>query len=254
MGWWNTGFESAKNAYDYDEGGAGKGPRRFWMPPDATRRIIFLDDNPVTFWEHQFKLNGNWRNYEPCKRRNKQDNSCALCERYPDENPSFVGLLSIINMTSWESKKGREINFKRELLVAKLGGKDKPGMLKRIERKKKEHGRLKGVVFDAYRSGAKTEAIGDEYTMIEMVDPADLAKYGKAKLAEWVNRINENLDPKDQVTLDKLWERDPWTPFNYDDILTMRSNDELRVLLGSGGGNGKDGGDDSSDADEDAPY
>jgi hypothetical protein len=251
MGWWNTGFESAKNAYDYDEGGQ-HGPRRFWMPSEATRRIIFLDENPVTYWEHNFKLNGNWRNWEPCKKRNKQDNSCALCERYPDVFPSFVGILSIINMTAWESRKGREINFKRELLVAKLGGKDKPGILKRLERKKKEHGRLRGAIFDVYRSGAKVESVGDEYTMIEMVEPADIVKYGKAKLAEWVAHVNENLDPKDQVNLDKLWERDPWTPFDYDSVLSMRSNEELKALLGSAGNGG--GGDDSSSADEDAPY
>lgn len=250
MGWWSTGFDSAKNAYDYDD--SQKGTRRFWVPAEQTRRIMFLDNDPVTYWEHHFKHNGSWNNFEPCKIRNKMDSVCAICARYPETNPSFVGLLTIINMTPWESKKGREGCYNRELFVAKLGSKEKPGILKRIERKKKEHGRLRGVIFDVYRSGAKAESVGDEYTMIEAVDVDDIVKYGKAKIAEWAERVNAGKDPKDKVTIDKMWEYNPWVPFDYDkDILKVRSNDELRIFLGSGS-SAAEGQDNESD--DDIPY
>jgi len=213
MGWFNTGFESSSHAYDYDD--SNKGPRRFWMPPETQKRVIFLDDDPTTFWEHNFKHKGSWKNWEPCKKRNRMDDNCALCERYPDRKPSFIGLLSVISMTPWESKQGREFCYGRELFAAKLGGKDKPGVLKKLERMKKQHGGLTGCVFDIYRSGGKTESVGDEFTLVEKIAPKDIAAFGKKHLKEWVQRINENIDdPEKYLTLDKMWERHPWEPYN----------------------------------------
>lgn len=252
MGWFNTGFESASHAYDYDEG--SKGPRRYWMPPDSEKRVIFLDDDPTTFWEHNFKHKGSWKNWEPCKKRNRMDNDCALCDRYPDRKPSFIGLLSVINMTPWESKQGREFCYGRELFAAKLGGKDKPGVLKKLERLKKQHGGLTGCVFDIYRSGGKTESVGDEFTLVEKIAPKEIAAFGKKHLKEWVQRINESIDdPEKYLTLDKLWERHPWEPYNYSEILEVRSNEALKVMFSMAApGDDEDSGSDS--ADEDAPY
>lgn len=251
MGWFNTGFESTGSAYDYDDG--PKGPRRYWMPADTEKRVIFLDDVPTTFWEHNFKHGGNWRNWEPCKFRNKMDDSCAVCDRYPDRKPSFIGMLSVINLTTWQSRDGKEFCYGRELFVAKLGGKDKPGVLKKLERLKKQHGGLTGCIFDIYRSGGKTESVGDEFTLVEKIDPKKMAAYGKAQLKEWVQYVNEQIeDPENYLTLDKLWERAPWTPFDYGEILTVRSNEELRAMFGAAGSEDGDGG--SSAADDDVPY
>jgi len=252
MGWFNTGFESSNNAYDFDDG--PKGPRRFWMPPDTDKRVIFLDDNPTTFWEHNFKHNGSWRNYEPCKVRNRMDGECAVCKRYPDRKPSFIGMLTVINMTPWESKQGRSFCFGRELFVAKLGGKDKPGVLKKLERIKKQNGGLAGCIFDIYRSGGKTESVGDEFTLVEKIPPKEIIAYGKTQLKEWAKEVNEAIsDPEKYVTLDKLWERAPWEPYEYGEILEVRSNEELDAMFGAArpDENG-DGG--SSKNDEEAPY
>lgn len=251
MGWFNTGFESTDNAYSYDDG--PKGPRRFWMPPETEKRFLFLDENPVTYWEHNFKHNGNWRNWEPCKKRNRMDDECAVCDRYPDRKPSFIGMLTGINMTPWEARDGREFCYGRELFVSKLGGKDKPGILKKLERLKKQHKGLTGCIFDIYRSGGKTESVGDEFTLVEKIPPAKLEAYAKKTLKEWVAQVNEGIDdPEKYITLDKLWERAPWVPFDYGEILEVRSNEELRAMLGSASGPDDDGG--SSAADSDAPY
>lgn len=254
MGWWNTGFESQDNAWDFNDGKAG-GPRRFWMPPEVEKRVLCLDDNPQTYWEHNFKYKGSWMNWEPCKIRNRIEDDCELCDRYPDRYPAFLGLLSCINMTPWENKKGQEFCYARELIAAKMGGKDKPGMLKKLERLKKQHGGLTGAIFDIYRSGAKTESIGDEWTLVEKIPPKEIASFGKKMLKEWVEKVNENIeDPEKHLTVEKLWDRYPWEPFDYEEVIKMRSNEELRVMLGSSttDDDNDDGG--SSAADQDAPY
>jgi len=254
MGWFSTGFDSIDNAYDFDSG--SRGPRRFWMPPESEKRIIFLDNDPATYWEHNFKFNGSWQNWEPCKIRNKRENVCEVCKRYPDKKPSFVGMFTVINMTAWTSKHGGEFCFGRELFVAKLGGKDKPGVLKKLARLKKQHGELTGCIFDTYRSGGLTEVIGDEFTFVEKIDKKKIESYGKKLLKEWAEEINENIeDPEKHITLDKLWERAPWEPYDYDEILEMRSNEELKAMFGSGSTEGEEEGNDgSSSADEDVPY
>lgn len=253
MGWFNTGYESTENAYDFDSG--ARGPRRFWMPADTEKRVLFLDDNPVTYWEHNFRHGGNWRNWEPCKHRNKISDTCAVCERYPDRKPSFIGIHSVINLTPWTSQRGFEFCYGRELFVAKLGGKDKPGVLKKLERLKKQHGGLNGCIFDIYRSGGKTESVGDEFTFIEKIDPKKIVAYGKQQLKEWVVRVNENIeDPENYVTLDKLWERAPWEPFDYNEILEVRSNEELRAMFGAAGAAEDESGDGNSRLDDDIPY
>jgi hypothetical protein len=188
-----------------------------------------------------------------CKKRNRMDDDCAVCDRYPDRKPSFIGMLSVINMTPWESKQGREFCYGRELFVAKLGGKDKPGVLKKLERLKKQHGGLTGCVFDIYRSGGKTESVGDEFTLVEKIEPKDIAAFGKRHLKEWAQRINEQIDdPEKYLTLDKLWERAPWEPYDYSEILEVRSNEELRVMFSTAGTADDDIEDDS--VDEDVPF
>lgn len=253
MGWFNTGFESSGNAYDFDDG--LRGPRRYWMPADTEKRVIFLDDNPTTYWEHNFKHNGSWKNWEPCKNRNRMADDCAVCDRYPDRKPSFIGMLTVINMTAWESKGGREYCFGRELFVSKLGGKDKPGMLKKLERLKKQHGGLTGCIFDIYRSGGKAESVGDEFTLVEKINPSEVEAFGKRHLKEWVEHVNEQIeDPEKYVTLELLWERAPWEPHNYSEILEVRSNEELQVMFGSAAPEGDDDDGGSSKADADTPY
>ena len=257
MGWYNSGFDSTNNAYDYDD--KDKGPRRFWMPPEAEKRIIFLDENPQTYWEHVFKHRGSWKNYEPCKIRNRMDNDCAVCERYPESFPAFIGMFSIINLSIWENNKGMQFCYGRELFVAKLGGKEKPGVLKKMERLKKQNNGLTGCIFDVYRSGKKTESVGDEFTLIEKIEPRKLVEHGKGLIKEWVKKINENIsDPEKHYTLEKFWERNPWVPFNYEEILTFRSNEQLKEMFKLSGKDesSKEKDDSSNDnaLDDSAPY
>lgn len=252
MSWWKSGFEAQKEAYDYDD--SQKGPRRFWMPAETEKRVLMLDDEPQMYWEHIFKHGGSWQNYEPCKIRNRLDNDCVVCDRYPDRKPSFVGMLSCISMTSWETKGGKEFCYGRELIIAKMGSKDKPGMLKKLDRLKKQHDGLTGGIFNLYRAGGKTESIGDEWTFIEKIPKDKIIAKGKEMLKEWAKRVNKSIDdPEKYVTPEKLWERYPWVPFDYDEVINIRSNEELKVMFGSSTSDDNDDGG-SKAADDDSPY
>jgi hypothetical protein len=242
MSWFKTGYEATKDAYT--EGGKdGDKTRRHWQPPETTQQLLFLDDDPFLYWEHNFKMNGHWRNQCVCLKRNKIDDVCAVCVRYEDSYPYFIGLHSVINLTPWTSKKGNTYCFQREIFAARLGGKDKPGVLKKLERIKKKHGRLKGLIFDVYRSGAKTENCGDEFELVEKIDPADIPGMAMEKVTKFVAEINANLEKDKQITVESLMKRNPWEPFNYEEEVKPKTNAELREMLG---GKSKDSGDDAS--------
>lgn len=259
MSWWKKGFQAQEHAFDYDA--KQSGPRRFWMPSQVEKVILMLDDDPASYWEHSFKFKGSWQNTEPCKIRNRMDDDCAVCDRYPDRKPSFVGMFSCISMTPWTTKphketgKTRTFNYGRELVVAKMGSKKNPGMLKDLERFKERYEGLTGGIFKVYRKGEKTEVIGNEWTLVEKIPKDQIIEHGKKVLREWAQKVNEEIeDPENYVSLESLWERSPWVPFNYEEIIKIRSNEELKLMFSTSTSDddGDDGG--SKAADEASPY
>jgi len=260
VSWFKTGYEATDHAYDDVP---SKGPSRFWVNVDQTERVIILDDDPMMFWEHKFQANGSWDNYEPCKRNNRMENVCAVCDRFPDKRPYFVGLHTIITLTPNEGKDGRLWCFSRKIFEPKLGGKDRPGTLKKLKRLKEQHGHLRGLVIDCYRSGKQTERVGDDITVVEVIEPDAVVAWVKAQLPDHIKRVNERIDDeKKHMTLEKFLKYNPIEPYNFEEIIKPRSNADLLTLLGgpsssSSGGSGSGQEDNSSDdnaLDEDIPY
>jgi hypothetical protein len=277
MSWFKTGYDAADTAYDDLP---DRGPRRVWMPADATNRFLFLDDEPFCFWEHQFQMNGSWLNWEPCKVRNKMESHCVVCDRYPDRYPYFVGYHSVISLTPWTSDKNRTYCFGRQMYGAKLGGKDKPGVLKKLQRikdlteihgVKKNGGRMRGLIIEARRTGSKTETVGDELTVIDQIDPDAVVAWVKAQIAPHLEVVNEQglaaatakgeADKYKEVTMEKFLEWNPIEPFDFEKLIEPRSNSQLLSLLGGGSGSSEQssggdsgGGSESGGLDDDIPY
>jgi len=230
MSWFKTGYESTKTAWD---GINDFSIRRVWMPPEVTNRFLFLEDDPTCFWEHQFQVNDDWKNWEPCKKRNKMENVCAICDRFPDRKASYVGYHTVISLTPWTDDKGRTWCFGRQMFGAKLGGKDKPGVLKKLERIKQKNGRMRGLVIDCYRSGKKTESVGDEFEIAEKIDPDAVIAWVKSQLPPHVEKINDLRDEsKQEMTVDAFVKINPIEPFNFEEIIKPRTNAELLSMLG----------------------
>lgn len=272
MNWMGTGWGSMDKAWDKVPGKGDRGPQRVWMPPETTQRHLFLDDDPQTLWEHNYKWNEKWKgNHEPCQVRNAIGRECPPCDRYPDRFPYFIGLHSSINMTPWFTKKYHtEVNFRREIYAARMGSKDKPGVLAKLRRLHEEYGRLRGLVFDVYRPGKKTEVCGSEFKLVEKIEPGEIDAYMRDQLNPYVERRNKDVPADKRVTLEGLLKWNPWEPFDFEEVYKPKPIEELRKMFAKGGGasipdfvegsgssGGDDGGGDSDNTDavdDDIPY
>lgn len=257
MSWFSTGYDATETAYD----GLSSGPSRVWMPPETTRQFLFLEDDPTLFWEHQFQVNDSWKNWEPCKKRNKMENVCAICDRFPDRNASYVGYHTVVSLTPWEDDKGNIWCFGRQMFGAKLGGKDKPGVLKKLKRLKAKYGHMRGLVVNCYRSGKKTESVGDEIDVIQAIEPEAVVAWVKSQLPEHIDKVNRKRDPGKEMTVESFLKRNPIEPFNFEEIIKPRSNAELLSMLGGPSmtsqkskSDDRSDGYDQSALDEDVPY
>lgn len=245
--WANRGFEDPDNYNSYGGGGGGDDDRKtfsFFLPdptkqPDkkpVAKMILFLDTIPFAFWEHNFyKITGKSRDKCICLARNGLDErGCPLCDN--EYWPSYVGYLTVIDMGTvvgykggrailegYRGKKDRIWQFDKRLLCAKRGGDDKPGILKKLERKREQHGGdLTGTVWTVSRTGKLVESCGDEWEYVERVKPEEFSAY----LERW---------GADQSKLDL-------TPVDYYAEFVPRSYEDLARVVGGGGNSGGSGG------------
>jgi hypothetical protein len=184
------------------------------------------------------------------------ENVCAICDRFPNRYASYIGYHTVIGLTPWEDKKGNIWCFNRQMFGAKLGGKDKPGVLKKLERIKQKHGRIRGLVIKAYRSGKKTESVGDELTVVEEIEPEAVVAWVKSQLGPHIEQVNEKREPGKEMTIESFLKRNPIEPFNFEEVIKPRSNAELLSMLGgpSTKSNSGSGSEEQSALDEDIPY
>jgi hypothetical protein len=243
MSWGNTGWDTM-DQYDSSGSGGDKkdyGPRRFWMPAQVTKRIMFLDEDPFTFYEHSlWALTKNQDRAICLKKNGIDDRGCPLCDK--DMWPSFIGYFTVIDMgdvkynsdksvrlEGWTSDKGVTYQFGRKLYGAKRGGKDKPGVLQKIRRLAQKKGGLKGTVWDVYRSGSKVESVGDEFEFVERVAEEDWKEY----------LIGQGANPEYLEV----------SGIDYAEVFTPSGYDELSRLAGGTGGYS-----DSQGLDDDIPF
>lgn len=249
MHWSKVGWDGMDTAWE-NVPKRGGGLRRLWMKAGTKSRIMFLDDDPTTGWEHSYKWDGHFNNFEPCVVRNAMGPECPMCTAYVDNQkdsqkkryPYYIGLLTAISLSPDFGKNGLEYNFQRKIFAAKMGGKDKPGVLVKTRKLREKHGRLRGLVFDVERPGAKTEACGSEFDLVEKIDPSEIAAYGQRLVAEYVERWNKQAPPDKQLTVAEKLKRDPWEPVNFEEIYKPKSIAELRRMFAS------------IPVDDDAPY
>lgn len=161
MSWYEKGF-----------GGLDKIPEvkrqnRFWLKPGEEKKVIFLDGEPFTFWEHQVTMNGDFRNYFTCLKN--VDKRCPLCEakikRY------FVGILTIIEIAEWE-KDGKLYKNPVKLIAIKQKS------LKLLKRHADKN-RIKNGLFTIGRTDAKAATSGDFFEFEKEVNPLDYNKEAK---------------------------------------------------------------------------
>ena len=195
--------------------------RNFWMPSGVTKRVMFLASEPFTFHEHGLWALTKTMDRAICLKKNGIADRCPLCEA--ELWPSFIGYFSVIDMgdvkvvdgevklEGWTSDAGVTYQFGRKLLGAKRGSKDKPGVLRLLQRKAlKVGGDLTGCIFDVYRSGKMSASVGDEWEFVQKVDPDEIKTYllEQGASEEWLDteEINyaEHFVPPTVEDLERL--------------------------------------------------
>lgn len=228
-GWFDTKFDAMDTAWDKVPKTGAIGGNRFFLKANEKRRIMLLDDEPgAMFWEHMPKINGKWGTTEVCLHRNAIGPECPLCPASAAEAKAdprkgyayYVGLFTIVDMTAWIDGKGKSHNYFRKVLAARMGSKEKPGFLAKLRRMSAAHKEaghaagLAGCIYDAFRSGAKTERVGDDWTFVERIPVDQIAAYAKKCGADV--------------------EKYPWVPIDFKASLPApKTVAELRAIVAS---------------------
>lgn len=207
-GWFNRGFGDVPEKPP--TGSSGDGPDRLWMKAGEERKLLFLDEEPFCFYEHQLKIDGDWRNWFTCLQGIHP--SCPLCTA--GDKRYFVGALSVVDMTGWTDRDGNHRDVgKRLLYMAKIDS-----MLK-LKKQKERRGGLVGAIYSSFRTGAKAASIGDDIDFLEKL----------GSLQEAASRFN--TPPENLV------------PFRYEELFAPRSPvdlEPLTVWVKKQGGGGQD--------------
>lgn len=235
---WKRGYDSVDAVR---KSAPQKGPRRFWMKETEQKEILFLEDQPTVLWEHNFQFGGKWGNRLPCNKNNNEGKErCYICEEYKKSFPATVGLFSIMNLTRWErdeeDQNGRKpvYCYQREIFTARMGSVARPGTLQELQRLRQmtENKSLHGVIMTCYRSGSKTEAVGDKISIKTQVDPEKIEAFGHQKVRAFLAEINQTLSPDSRISFERYIERNPWQPYNFDEIIVPMPYEQQRDLYG----------------------
>ena len=143
---------------------------RFWLPPEKSTKIVFLDDNPVILDEHQVKIDGRWNNFFTCLRQLGQN--CPLCEEL-DNRPATTGFYTIIDTSEWTDARGNKHVNEKKLFAPKFK------TLQMLKRLSKKRGSLQGCVFDVYRTSADAYNVGDVFDYEGKLEEAQIKKLNK---------------------------------------------------------------------------
>ncbi len=258
--WYDTGYDGVNKA-EANINQLG-GPRRFWIKAGTSAEFVFVDDEPFAIYEHNPKMNGNFRNWVTCVKGIYEDTPC--CDEIGEKTRYYIGYYTVIDCSKWTDNKGNSHQYEVKFLPAKLKS------LKKFKRKKEDRqqdgkGGLAGCLYKATREDGKSPNIGDEFEFQKDADMGKLltlANYNGKKLTELFTKAAE--DPNSLAALQKVFaiKLDPHgkvlptiPQFNYVELLKPKSAKDLRNMLK--GNVEKDDGDgptSGTGADESVPF
>lgn len=167
MSWFAKGNDS--RASDLMNIGRESKSWRFWVKKGESAEIIFLDDPQFLITEYSFKIGDSYQNYtcagETCP---------ALLRGY---KPYPAQLYTVLDLTPWKDKEGKEHKFTKKVLVVK--GKKSMELLDHQRQAAK--GSLIGVKMKMIRTNAdKSSNIGDSFVISGKVKLDTLSESDRA--------------------------------------------------------------------------
>ena len=184
-------------------------PFKFFVTPGESRSIVVLDAEPDFFRYEHTMHNPETKRYDLCTGCVKETDNCPACDA--DESQSYyVMYLTILDLTSYVSKKGDTVKFSRKLLPVKLS------QQKKLLRRWEKEGTLRGAEFTMTRDGDKDARIGNDIEFEGFMKEKDLAKY---------TRKYKDREGKKHT-------EDCSVPFDYEKLFPEPTAESLREIVG----------------------
>ncbi|MDR1945999.1 MAG: hypothetical protein LBQ51_02375 [Desulfovibrio sp.] len=203
--WYKTGDEGYKQVQKIQEERQKEyGPRRFFLKPNTSAKVTFLDSNGFYFHEHELQIDGKWGHYFTCRR---DFDECPLCDA--GISVSYGCAYTVIDHSEYQTKSGGSIKNQKKLLVIK------PTVVNKLARKRENEqlkGNLTGAVFLFTRDKKEECRTGEDLEFIKKLSQKDLIKF----------------KPKDSKESDADWIK----PFDYLALFAPKSVEELRKISG----------------------
>lgn len=260
--WYNTGFggiEAEQRRLD-----EAKGPGRIWIPGGASKDVVWVDGEPVCIYEHNPKINGNFRNWLTCLQGVYDDVVC--CKQLGPSSRYYAGYLTVVDCSEWKDQRGTIHKYELRLIQLKLRS------LKKFRRKAEERSSMIASMWRLTREDDNAAACGDEWEFkrdVNMEKMFSFVNYRGKSLEELFSEA-EGSD-ESMVRVRRLFQVEPneegklprvVPPFNYFEILKPKSPKELNLILGAvqeeDGDNqrfsGSSGGGSGSIKEEDVPF
>lgn len=263
--WYSTGFSKGGSGSD---GGKSDfltwGPDRVWIPAGQSRDLVFVDDAPFTFDEHNARINGSWRNPITCLAPVTEEGEPPCCTILGKDSRYRVSMLTICDTSKWTDKKGNVRQYELKILPAKFKTSQK------LERKmndlSKEGKSIVGRLYKVVRETDKSPAVGDDYEFMREADMNklfELATYKGKKLIDLIAQAED--DAAFFTRLSRVFAitkgmdgRIPRkiVPFRYDALFQPKTPKEIKDLLAgySAADSSYGGGSSGGSADEEIPF
>lgn len=145
---------------------------RFYIPKEGgERRLTFLDGDlnedgmldVSMFYEHGYIAYGTDHLDVRCTR---DAEPCPLCD---GDEPSYVGVFTVIEWTPWEDRDGNKHEYRRRLYMPKIQ------VLRKLQKKATKNGGLTGVTFDVSRTGPRDFRVGGDLDFVAKNTVAEVA-------------------------------------------------------------------------------
>lgn len=163
--WYETGYEGAEK--EQEKKSLGYPPDRWWLSAEATKELVFIEDNPFCLREHSWRDNDDRWHHETCIAK-ISDSGCAACGATGVGRADYTGKYTIVDITGYTKSDGTE--FKHRLV--ELPAKTK--VLNKFRTKKDTKGSLLGQLWTLTRADKNTPNTGDDLDHIREVDMGGL--------------------------------------------------------------------------------
>lgn len=188
--WYESGYSGADR--EQEKRDLGTGPKRWWMGAGTTKQGVLIDDSPVCCQEHQWKVaDSKFPLWATCLNGTAPDVVCTACGARGVEKPAYTGHLTIVDVTGYTTKDGKEVKFELVEFCPKLKAMNK------LKLKKAAKGSLVGQLWNITRADKDTPSTGDDFDHVREAKMDELYKvvtYRGKNVSELITKANGHGD------------------------------------------------------------